>query len=94
LSNETPVSYVAETVYAVLVLQVKLGKDRLVTLEALRGTTRPVIVTGSKGQVNRALKAAEPFLDALRERGVSVIPVRVTEDDPSAKLAALKQEFR
>lgn len=75
-------------------LQVKLGKDRLVTLEALRGTTRPVIVTGSKGQVNRALKAAEPYLASLRERGVSVIPVMVSEDDPSAKLAALEQSFR
>ena len=74
-------------------VQVKLGKDRLVTLEALRGSTRPVIVTGSKGQVSRALNSAQPYLDSLRERGVNCIPVRVTEDDPSAKLAALKQEF-
>ena len=75
-------------------MQVKIGKDRLVTLGALRGSTRPVIITGSKGQVTRILKAAEPFADALQERGISVIPVKVSEEDPSAKLAALKEEFR
>lgn len=77
-----------------LVAQVKIGKDRLVTLGALRGSTRPVIVTGSKGQVTRAVKSAEPFIDALQERGISVIPVKVSEEDPSAKLAALKETFR
>lgn len=75
-------------------MQVKIGKDRLVTLGALRGSTRPVIVTGSKGQVAKTLKAAEPFMDALQERGISIVPVKVSEEDPSAKLAALKEEFR
>ena len=72
----------------------KIGKDRLVTLGALRGSTRPVIVTGSKGQVAKTLKAVEPFIEALQERGISIIPVKVSEEDSSAKLAALKEEFR
>ena len=75
-------------------LQVRIGKDRLVTLGALRGSTRPVIIAGSKGQVSKTLKAAEPFVDALQERGISIIPVKISEEDSSAKLAALKEQFR
>lgn len=77
-----------------LLQQVKLGEDRVVTVDTLRGTTRPVLVTGTKGQVSRAIKAAGPLIDALRTRGLCVIPLVLSEDDPSAKLAALKAEFR
>lgn len=61
---------------------------------ALRGSTRPVIVTGSKGQVTRTLKGAEPYEDALQERGISIVPVKVSEEDPAAKLAAVKEQLR
>lgn len=42
-------------------IQVTLSGDRILPLAAFRGTTRPVIVAGSKGQVSRALAAAEPY---------------------------------
>ena len=77
-----------------LILQVKLGSERVVTLEALRGSVRPVIVSGSKGQVSRAVKNAAPYIESLRQRGISVIPLPVNDVDSSTKLAALKESFR
>lgn len=71
-----------------------MGSERVVTLEALRGSVRPVIVSGTKGQVSRAVKNAAPFIDSLRQRGVSVIPLPVSDVDASSKLAALKADFR
>ena len=75
-------------------MQVTIGANRVVTLEAIRGSVRPIVISGSKGQVSRAIKNALPYVDSLRQRGVSVIPIPVSEVDPSSKLAALKEEFR
>lgn len=71
-----------------------MGLNRVVTLEALRGSVRPVIISGSKGQVSKAVKNALPYVDSLRQRGISVVPLPVTDIDSSSKLAALKEEFR
>jgi hypothetical protein len=62
-------------------------------LAAFRGTTRPVIIAGSRGKLSQALAGAEPFQEALRERGVSVVPLQMSEDDAAEKLRALKAEF-
>lgn len=63
-------------------------------LASFRGTVRPVLLAGTKGQIQKAVKAAEPFKEALRERGVSVVALPTTDDDFNDKLQALKQEFR
>jgi tetratricopeptide (TPR) repeat protein len=74
-------------------LQVNLGPGRTVPLAAFRGSTRPIILTGSKGQINKALASAEPFRQELRLRGVSLVPVVFSEEDPGEKLRRLKAEL-
>ncbi|KAL4854848.1 Protein LOW PSII ACCUMULATION 1 [Chlorella vulgaris] len=74
-------------------LQISLGSDRVIPLAAFRGTTRPVIIAGSRGQISRALAAAEPCREALRERGISVVPIQLSAEDVSEKLRQLKAEF-
>lgn len=74
-------------------LQVNLGPGRTVPLAAFRGSTRPIILTGSKGQINKALASAEPFRQDLRLRGISLVPVVFSEEDPGEKLRRLKVEL-
>ena len=74
--------------------QVELDNDRVVPLANFRGSVRPVLLAGSQGYLNRALKASELFRTELRTRGISVIPIALTSKDPGEKLAALKREFR
>lgn len=73
--------------------QVSLSSDRVIPLAAFRGTTRPIILAGSRGQLNRALAGAEPFREALRERGVSIVPIQLSAEDADEKLRKLKAEF-
>ena len=73
--------------------QVSLGGDRVLPLAAFRGTTRPVILAGSRGQLSRALAGAEPYREALRERGVSVVPIQLSSEDAGERLRQLKAEF-
>ena len=54
-----------------LLLQIKLGGDRVLPLIRFRGAVRPIIVAGDRGFVERSIKAAEPQLINLRARGVS-----------------------
>ena len=63
-------------------------------LANFRGSVRPVLLAGSQGYLNRALKASELFRTELRARGISVIPIALTSKDPGEKLAALKRDFR
>ena len=65
----------------------------MIPLAAFRGTTRPVILAGSRGQLNRALAGAEPFREALRERGVSIVPLQLSAEDADEKLRRLKAEL-
>lgn len=75
-------------------LQVSLGGgERVIPLAAFRGTTRPVILAGSRGQLSRALAGAEPYREALRERGVSIIPIQLSAEDADERLRKLKAEF-
>lgn len=73
-------------------LQVALG-DRVVPLAAFRGAARPLIVAGSRGQVARAIEAAEPLRGQLRARGVCLVPLVLEGDDPGERLRRLKAEF-
>ena len=76
-------------------LQIEVSPNRVLSLAALRGTTRPVLIAGSRNQLQKALRAAEPFREQLRERGVSVIQLQQGEgSDTGEKLKALKNEIR
>ncbi len=73
-------------------MQVNVG-DRVLPVAAFRGTTRPVLIVGTKGHIQRAIRAAEPFKYELRQRGVSLITLQTDELDSNSKLDALKKEF-
>lgn len=53
--------------------QLELSSGKLLRLGQLRGAARPVIVAGTTEQVAAALAAAEPYREALQQRGVFVI---------------------
>jgi len=74
--------------------QVRMGPERVVPLARLRGQVRPVLLAGSAGYVNRALRAAEAHRGALAARGVALVPLVLSDEDPQAKLQALKAQFR
>jgi tetratricopeptide (TPR) repeat protein len=78
---------------ALATLQIKVGPGRVLPLAAFRGTTRPVIVTGTRGQVNKALREAEPLKSELRARGVSIIAIVLNEDDSGERLRRLREEL-
>ena len=73
-------------------LQVSIG-DRVLPIAAFRGSTRPVLIVGSKGHISRAMRAAEPFKPQLRQRGISLITLQTDELDSNSQLDALKVEF-
>ncbi len=75
-------------------VQVKVGSERVVPVAKFRGSTRPVLIAGSKGQILRTLQAAKPFISELRLRGVSVIPLESDAADFTQTLKSLKQEFK
>eukprot|EP00199_Chlamydomonas_sp_CCMP681_P000535 CAMPEP_0119113798 /NCGR_PEP_ID=MMETSP1180-20130426/45215_1 /TAXON_ID=3052 ORGANISM="Chlamydomonas cf sp, Strain CCMP681" /NCGR_SAMPLE_ID=MMETSP1180 /ASSEMBLY_ACC=CAM_ASM_000741 /LENGTH=471 /DNA_ID=CAMNT_0007102049 /DNA_START=9 /DNA_END=1424 /DNA_ORIENTATION=- len=84
-------------------LQIELGGTRQLPLLRFRGQIRPVIISGSRDFVEKAVRAANPFYEKLRARGVSVVPVIVDEvenakkaitEDPDAKIRALKKELQ
>lgn len=79
-------------------LQVDLGNGRVLPLIKFRGQLRPIILAGTRSFVDKAIKDAEPYYESLRERGVSVVPLvmgsRSEQEDPEAKIRALKREFR
>lgn len=70
------------------------GEERILPLARLRGQVRPVLLAGSAGYVNRAMRAAEPLRAELRERGVAVVPLVLSDEDPETRLQALKAQFR
>ncbi len=74
--------------------QVRMGAERVVPLARLRGQVRPVLLAGSMGYVNRALKAAEPHRPELRLRGIALVPLVLSDENPEARLQLLKAQFR
>ena len=75
-------------------LQIKIGADRVVPVAKFRGSTRPVLIAGNKGQISKTLQAAKPFIQELRQRGVSVITLESGSADFTQSLKSLKQEFK
>ena len=51
--------------------KIDLGGSRVLPLLKFRGQLRPVIIAGSKVFVDRAVRAADPYMLQLRQRGVS-----------------------
>jgi hypothetical protein len=50
--------------------QVNVNDERNVTLQTLRGFARPLIIAGTRSHVQRAMKAAEPYRNAIKDRGI------------------------
>ena len=75
--------------------QVATASDRVLTLAAFRGSTRPVLLVGGRGYLQKAEAAAAPYRDALRQRAVSLVLLPLEDaDDPSEKLKSLKAKFK
>ncbi len=73
------------------------GGHRVLPLASFRGSTRPVLLAGSRAWLQKALASAEPYRSELRDRGVSLVPLpsaAAEADDPTEKLRALKREFQ
>ena len=56
-------------------LRLRLATGARRRLASLRGFARPVIVAGTRAQVEAAVAAAEPLREQLEARGVLIIPV-------------------
>jgi hypothetical protein len=61
-------------------LPVALANGKNLPLAALRGSARPVLVAGTRAQVNAAVAAAEPYRKELQRRGVVVIAAPIYGD--------------
>lgn len=75
-------------------LELRLRDGRVVPLANFRGKARPVLVSGPRAAVAKALKAAAPFREELIERGVRFVGVETDAADPDGALRALKAELR
>lgn len=76
------------------VAQIDVTPTKQLPLASFRGSFRPVLLVGSRGHLAKCIKAAETVQAALQARGVAIVPLEVNADDPSARLKALKSEFR
>lgn len=75
-------------------LELRLRDGRVVPLANFRGKARPVLVSGPRAAVAKALKAAAPYREELLERGVRFVGVETDAADPDGALRALKAELR
>ena len=66
-------------------LELALGDGRVVPLANFRGRARPVLVSGPRAAVAKALKAAAPFREELLERGVRFVGVETDAADPDGE---------
>lgn len=60
-------------------LRVRLANGRALRVADLRGAARPVVVAGTRAQVDAALAAAAPHREALLGKGVIIVPVALDE---------------
>ncbi|CAI5474867.1 unnamed protein product [Closterium sp. Yama58-4] len=76
-------------------LPLRLQSGKVVELVQLRGTTRPVILSGRKEAVQQAMKRAEGYRKQLQERGVLLVPILqskgVLADSKKKGFAAVKK---
>lgn len=62
-------------------LRLRLSTGARRRLASLRGFARPVIVAGTRAQVEAAVAAAEPLREQLESRGVLIVPVPFLGDE-------------
>jgi len=75
-------------------LEVQVNGSRTVTVQTLRGIARPIVIAGTRGWVQRTLKSAEPYRNAIKDRGIELIPVVLNGgEDPDDRIRALKAEL-
>ena len=67
-------------------LELLLRDGRVVPLANFRGKARPVLVSGPRAAVAKALKAAAPYREELLERGVRFVGVETDAADPDGEL--------
>lgn len=71
-------------------LGLQLANGKKLSVGALRGNARIVLVAGTKTQVAASLEAAEPFKEELVKRGVLVVPLPLfATPDETAELPPL-----
>jgi len=66
-------------------LELSLKDGRVVPLANFRGKARPVLVSGPRAAVSKALKAAAPYREELLERGVRFVGVETDAADPDGE---------
>ena len=66
-------------------LELSLRDGRVVPLANFRGKARPVLVSGPRAAVAKALKAAAPYREELLERGVRFVGVETDAADPDGE---------
>lgn len=76
------------------IIQIEVSPTKQLPLASFRGTCRPVLLVGTRGHLNKCIKAAEAFQAELQARGVALVPIEVNADDPTTRLRDLKAEFR
>lgn len=74
-------------------LELALRDGRVVPLANFRGKARPVLVSGPRAAVSKALRAAAPFREELLERGVRFIGVETDAADPDGEFFFLFKVF-
>ena len=56
-------------------LRIELSNKRVVSVGQMRGTCRLLVMAGTRDHIQAGLERAEPFKQALVERGVLVVPL-------------------
>ena len=74
-------------------LELSLRDGRVVPLANFRGKARPVLVSGPRASVAKALKAAAPYREELLERGVRFVGVETDAADPDGEKIVFVFEF-
>lgn len=64
-------------------------RSQVISLSALRGTARVVVVAGTSEQVQEAMDKAAPFREELMRRGVFVVPLPVYDSTGAVSKDAL-----
>lgn len=64
-------------------LPVRLANNRTVELSALRENTRPVIIAGTAENVERSIRASQIYREDLLKRGVLIIPLVWSKNNPT-----------
>jgi len=70
-------------------LQIELSNKKTLRLAQLRKFARPILVAGTKEQVDRAIESAEPFREDMIERGILLVPLPLFGEDAQSGVPTL-----